>query len=113
MEATTELQHVGWHWKFHKGERKHTSPAVEVESIPSGYFGSGWDFTYYGSAAVRWPEASQRLYVEVLLGRHSSLVKYAHWQNVRRDTKVLYKHYFPVRSLYLLILHGAGKVVVG
>ena len=113
MEATTELQHVGWHWKFYKGERKHTSPATEVESIPSGYFGSGWYFTYYGSADIRWSEVSQRLYVEVLLGHHSSLMNYAHWQHFRRDTQVLYKHYYPVQSLYLLILHGAVKMVVG
>jgi hypothetical protein len=53
MEATTELQHVGGHWKFHQGERKYTSPALEAESFPSGYFSSGWDFAYHGSAALR------------------------------------------------------------
>lgn len=90
METTTELQHVGWYWKLHKGERKHTSPAVEAESFPSGYFSSGWDFAYYGSAAVRSPKISQRLYIEIVLGRHTSLMNSPQWQDFPRDAKVLY-----------------------
>jgi hypothetical protein len=102
VEATTELQHVGWYWELHKGERKYTSPAVEAESFPSGYFSSGRDFAYYGSAAVRWPKISQRLYVEVVLGRHPSLINSAHWQNFERDAKVLYKHHHSVQILYFV-----------
>jgi hypothetical protein len=100
MEATTKLQHVGGYWQLHKGERKYTSPAVEAESFPSGYFSSGWDFAYYGSAAVIWPKISQRLFVEVVLGRHPSLMNSAHWQDFQRDAKVLYKHYHLVQNLY-------------
>ncbi len=79
MEATAELQHVGRYWKFHKGERKYTPPAVEAESFPSGYLSSGWNFAYHGSAALRWSKISQRLHVEIVVGCDPSLMNPAYW----------------------------------
>lgn len=81
MEATTELQHVGGYWKFHQGERKYTSPAIEAESFPSSCFSSGWNSAYHGSAALRRAKITQRLYVEVIVGYDPSLMNPAHWQD--------------------------------
>jgi hypothetical protein len=112
MEATTELQHVGGNRQLHKGERKYLSPAVDAENFPSGCFSAGWDSTYYGSAAIRWPEVSQNLYVEVVLGINPCLMNSAHWQDhierykssvQSRNAAALYKPYISLFCMHSVV----------